>query len=304
VLLYGPEGVGKTSFLRDAPDPLILCAESANHSGGSYLTPKSWLDTLDIVRALYKDPMGYKTLGFDTIDWLEPLAVRHVCERDNDRCKKKLILEDGRTNLDGYGYGKGSDALLEEWRVMLHALSALSERHGMNIVLLGHYGTLREKNLAGDDYGIIGPKIDKKVMQLLCEWPDAVLYAEFTREVVAVANPEQKGSKAKVVTSGDRICWTQNRGAHRAKNRDGMPEHIPFSWAEFARYALADHAALRAKIDALLKTIGDPALDRTVREYIVKNRNESGPLLRSIERLEARLAKKSAPSTTTDDASI
>lgn len=296
-LVYGVDGVGKSSWGRDAPNPFFLCAEEDDMPDHVMsVAPADYRDAVSIVEALIKDPMDRQTFVIDTIDWFEPMIVRYVCERDDPRYQGKLFSPDGKPFLEGYGYGKGVDVVVDELRNFLGRLDKLRNAHDMNIVLLGHAGSHRKRNEGGDDYDIVEPKVQKKCADLYCEWPDVTLYAEFKKVVIAAA-PDKVGAKAKVISQNERICWTQRRGAHRAKNRCGMPEQIPLSWAEFARYALADIPALRQQLDRKLNELGNEAVRDRVHAKIAEERGEAGVFLRAIEWVDKQLEKAAKKKT-------
>lgn len=286
VVTYGVDGIGKTEFGKRSPSPFFLCAEiSQIPKSIPALQPQDWPDVIKIIRSLQKDPMECKTFVLDTLDWLEPKVVEYVCRRDNRNHSGKLILAGGRPYLEGYGYNRGPGVVLLEWRLLLGELDQLLQAQNMNIILLSHASTHRIKNESGDDYGQIGPGVEKKASDLFCQWADAVLYAEFEKTVIRVADESKLNGKAKVVTDGSRICWTQSRGAHRAKNRFSMPEKIPFSWANFARYALADLAELRHQVERKLASFGDPELIEKVSLFLEDQPVEAGIFYQVLGRL-------------------
>lgn len=291
VLLHGVDGIGKTSFAKHAPDPLFLCAEKNESDLPAWipsLSPSSWPEVLEDVRALLKDPMGRKSFVVDTIDWLEPMIVKYICTRDNNLCKGKLLLPDGRPYMEGYGYHGGS-VLAGEWEHFLGLLEQLRSDHGVNIVLLAHSGRTRFRNASGMDYDLIGPKIHRQCTDLVCEWPETVLYAEYYKTPVEMPDERRPNSKGKMISSGDRICWTQHQGAHRAKNRSSMPAQMKLSWHEFAKYALADLESLRHQVAEKLALLNNPTVADRVAEWFVDHGEEAGVFFEVLERLDQRL---------------
>lgn len=301
VLVHGVDGVGKTSFAKSAPKPAFICPENVELPNWiPSFVPQSWEEYVWILSNFYNDALGYESLVVDTVDWLYPKTVMYVCQRDNAACKHKLILQDGSPYLEGYGYGKGPSVVAQEWQRCLELLDSIRMRHGMNIVLLTHSGRHRVKNPGGDDFDIIEPNLDRETTDLLCRWPDTVLYAEFYREAIKVDDDKRgKSSTKKMIANGARICWTQYRGAHRAKNRSGMPEAISLDWREFARYALADLDALRGQIAEKLATINDRGVEAKVHQWIAQQRDEAGPLLQTLEKLDEIIASKQRPAEPT-----
>ena len=75
IVLYGPEGVGKSTWASHAPRPVYVGAER----GSKYLDVaripaaelKHWGDVLDWLYEFRNPRSQYQTLVIDTLDWLE-----------------------------------------------------------------------------------------------------------------------------------------------------------------------------------------------------------------------------------------
>ena len=103
VVIYGSEGIGKTTIASKFPNPLFIDTEG----GTSQLNvrridrPKTWEELCDIIKEVAANPEVCKTLVLDTADWAERLAVDKVCrehqlralttERDMFISQKSLI---------------------------------------------------------------------------------------------------------------------------------------------------------------------------------------------------------------------
>lgn len=218
VLLYGVPGVGKSTFAAGAPAPVFLGAEDGtNHLNvARFPAPHSWRDVLDAVREL-EGQKDYKTLVIDTVDSLEPLCWRAVVDKD----PKAKTIEDV-----GGGFQKGYVAAVDEWRVFLAALERL-RANGMWIVLLAHSQVKPFKNPQGPDYERYTLKVEAKyAAPALVEWVDDCLFAQF--EAWTTEEKRPKG-----LSSDVRIIRTRRTAAYDAKNRHGLPEHMPLSWDEY-----------------------------------------------------------------------
>jgi hypothetical protein len=231
IMLFGPEGIGKSTFGANAPNPIFLGAEDGTGQldVARFPEPRSWADALDAVRELTEAEHPYKTLVVDTLDWLEPLVWRHVCERDRKR------------TIEEYGYGKGYVAALDEWRVLVAAFERLRRAKPVNVVLLAHSLVRTFKNPEGDDYDRFNLKINEKAAGLLKEWCDAVLFANYETHVL------KDGNRAKGYGGGARVMHTERRAAWDAKNRFGLPEKLPLDWAEFREAVKANAGAKAAE---------------------------------------------------------
>lgn len=219
VLVFGTEGVGKSSFGAGAPSPIFLGAEdgTAQLDVERFPTPHTWQDLLDGVRVLESDAHEYRTLVVDTVDWAEPLLWAHLCQRD------------GKANIEDYGYGKGYAAALDEWRVFLGALDRLRSKRGMHIILIAHSWIRPFKNPEGEDFDRYELKLHAKAAGLLKEWADAVLFANYE----TLLAKDGKTKRVRGVDTGARLLFTERRAAYDAKNRYGLPPSLPLSWGDF-----------------------------------------------------------------------
>lgn len=226
VLLYGVEGIGKSTFGACSDRPVFLGAED----GTSHLdverfpTPESWLDVLDAIRTLTAGEHPYRTLVVDTLDWAEPILWRYICERD------------GKANIEDYGYGKGYTAALDEWRIFISTIERLRAAKRMDVVMLAHAQIKAFKNPEGEDFDRYQLKMHEKAAGLLKEWCEVVLFANHE----TFAAEDKRTKRIKGISTGARLIYTTRTAAYDAKNRFGLPEAMPLDWSEF-------HAAVRAQ---------------------------------------------------------
>lgn len=104
VVIYGPEGIGKSTFAAAFPEPVFIDTEgSTNHMDVARLPkPSSWTMLLEQVKYVRANPSICRTLVIDTADWAEILCVNHVCSGK--------VLQNGVvvTSIEDFGYGKRS----------------------------------------------------------------------------------------------------------------------------------------------------------------------------------------------------
>jgi hypothetical protein len=250
-LLYGVEGVGKSTFGANAPSPVFLGAEDGTSQldVARFHAPESWQDLLEAVQVLTNEPHDFKTLVLDTLDWAEPLLWAHICHRDTTAKSPIRSIED-------YGYGKGYSAALDEWRIFLAALERLRKAKGMHVILIAHSWIKSFKNPEGDDFDRYELKLNAKASGLMKEWADAVLFANY--ETYAVKDAKTK--RVRGVSNGARVLYTSRTAAYDAKNRYSLPETLPLSWTDFvgavANQQPADPTALIAEIERKAKELG------------------------------------------------
>lgn len=254
ILLYSPEGLGKTTFAANAPAPIFIGAED----GSSFLDvarfprPGAWSDILDDVRSLETEEHEYRTLVIDTLDWAEPLCwAKVIAEAASTKDGKRPESID---EVSG-GYGKGFQAALDIWRQLIAALERLQSLKGMNVILLAHSVLKMYRNPEGEDFDRYTMKFNEKASGLFREWCDELLFANF--ETFAT---KDKSKRVRGVSSGARLIYTTRRAAFDAKTRRSLPDQLPLDWEEFAR-AAATHqvnspAALTAAIEEKAKQLG------------------------------------------------
>lgn len=81
VVIYGPEGIGKSTFAAQFPEPLFIDTEgSTKEMDLSRLEkPTSWAMLKNQIAFVKANPTVCKTLAIDTIDWAEQLCINDIC---------------------------------------------------------------------------------------------------------------------------------------------------------------------------------------------------------------------------------
>jgi hypothetical protein len=260
ILVYGPEGIGKSSLCASAEDVIFMCRESGTEQLDVQRLPECthWKDAQPDKDGIRRDVWsqieqirhgehGFKALAIDTLDWLEPLVFQHVIESDPERSKNK-----GKSIEGAYGgYGKGHVVALNEWRALLNQLDCIRKERGMHILLLAHSHIKAFNNPEGDNWDRYVLKMNEKAAGLFKEWCDAVLFAN--TEVLASKKSGGMGENKKMfgVSDNARYLFTNRRPAWDAKNRFGLPDKMALSWSE-----LIKHIKTKAPkdIDSLITT--------------------------------------------------
>lgn len=223
VVIYGPEGIGKSTFASQFPEPLFIDTEGStkNLDVARMDKPTSWTMLKNQIQYV-KNNSVCKTLVIDTIDWAEQLCIDDVCSIH------------GKKGIEDFGYGAGYVFEKEEFGRFLNSLEDLIDR-GINVVLTAH-AQLR-KFSQPDEFGEydrwelkLGKKTSSQISPLVKEWADMVLFANY--KTVAVAT-DDKGKKFKA-QGGTRIMYTQHHPCWDAKNRHGLNDGIPFEYAQIA----------------------------------------------------------------------
>lgn len=214
LIIYGPEGIGKTSLGAAMPGALIIDAESGSGDlDCRRIIPEDWNDTMALLDELYDERdeayADVSTIVIDTADWLEHMATKAVCE---------AAKVDG---IEDIGYGKGYTYIQEDMMLALAKLDML-RNVGMNIVLCAH-SQIQKRELPGNEgaFDRYELKCGKKVTALIKEWVDAVLFINYKISV-------EKGADGKTRAYGghQRLIHTEHTAAFDAKNRWGLEPEI------------------------------------------------------------------------------
>ena len=236
IMVYGQEGVGKSTLGASAPDPIFIQTEDGLGEIDTCKFPLagSLSDVLAELTALRDEEHNFRTVVIDSLDWLERLIFDEVCKEFGVRSIEKA---------DG-GYGKGYVDALVHWRKVLALLDDLRNKRGMMIILLAHAKVERFEDPENTAYDRYAPRLHKHAARLISEWVDAVLFA--TKRLRISKDGDSRAIAAPIgADGGERILRTNGSPACLAKNRFSLPNEIPLRWDAFLQ-AYGNSVALAA----------------------------------------------------------
>lgn len=223
VVIYGPEGIGKSTFAAQFPETVFIDTEGStkNLDVSRFDKPSSWAMLLDQLDYVIKNK-PCKTLVIDTVDWAEAMCLESVCAAH------------GKKGIEDFGYGNGYVYEKEEFGKFLNKLNDVIAV-SVNVVLTAH-AIIRKFELP-DEMGAydrwelkLGKKTTNLISPLVKEWADMVLFANYKTLSVA-ADKDGKKHKAQ---GGKRVMYTAHHPCWDAKNRFGLPDEIPFEYSQIA----------------------------------------------------------------------
>lgn len=256
VVLYGVEGIGKTTFVSHFPDPIFIDTEGSTGfiDAKKLPDPDSWTMLLEEIAYMAQNPQG-KTLVIDTADWAEELAKQHLMTKHKWQA------------IDQTDYGVRYVALSNEIIRLLRGLEMVKNA-GMNVVLTAH--AVQKKFELPDQVGSFDRyvlKLEKRDAALIKEWCDMLLFANYKTTVVA------SGSGSKKATGGQRVMYTTHMPAWDAKNRLGLPDELPFGYEAIKDKFLAATEGMQVK----QQTNGYPySYPSSVPQKVVELASQSG----------------------------
>jgi len=207
-IIYGPPGIGKTTFGASADGSIIIDCENGAGAIRCSRTPylATWPEIEKWLMAIEREAHDYKTLVVDSLDWL----LRRL-EEAVSGSNGKL---DSTLNRSHGGYGAGKQVLKNYvYQRLLPTLDRIVGR-GISVILLAHV----KRTAVTDTDGITREKttadLPDEFRNIFIEWSDFVCLA---RQDAA----------------GNRSLVTAETPQALAKNRYGLPKTVPLAWPAF-----------------------------------------------------------------------
>ena len=218
-ILYGVEGIGKTTFAARWPKPLFLDVErGSGQMDVARVVPGTYAEFKDCIRQLIADGQGFRTLVIDSADWLETMMIKHICAEANIASIEKYEK----------GYGKGWNKLAEDWSTLLDRLDMIRTKQGMNILFVAHSRIKRYEPADDSGHDRYTLTLAEKSADVLKKWSDLTLFVKYDTFTV------EEGGKVKVKGGDKRVMYSQYHPCWDAKNRYGIPDKMPFEFSAIA----------------------------------------------------------------------
>lgn len=210
VVIYGVPGIGKTTLAACAPRPVVIPTEDGlgRIDVPSFPLCTTYVQVIKAIGAIITEPNDYETVILDSLDSLEPMLWQQVCQ------------DNGKQNIEDFGYGKGYQYALAEWRRLLRGIDMLRDK-GKIVCLIGHSTVVRFESPEVDAYDRFQLRLHKLAEAAVVDWADVVGFCNYRTTAV------QSGERKRGVGDGSRVLLTTERPAWRAKNRYGLPDSIP-----------------------------------------------------------------------------
>ena len=203
ILLYGMEGIGKSTSAANFPDPVFVQTEDGlgNIDCAKFPLAQSAEEAFKQLDAL-RSPNEFQTVVVDSLDWLERLIW--------DQVAKDAKVD----SIEKIGYGKGYVIALTYWRKILDVLSALHAQNKI-VLLLAHAVAEDYTDPEVANLKRFTPRLHKTARSLIAEYVDVILLA--TRQYGA----------AKGDANNPRIVRTEASPFQVAKSRYDVPAELP-----------------------------------------------------------------------------
>ena len=242
ICTYGIGGVGKTRFAGGAPSPVFIQLEDGMRNQALKDIPTfglltTYTEVMEAMGSLIAEDHSFKTVVFDTIDWLEPIVWTETCKRN------------GWATIESADYGKGYTAALDVWREFLDGCNVIRNEKNMTVIFLAHSAIKTFNAPDTEPYDRYRIKMHESksgigAAPLFVEYVEFLFFMNYRTSIIKDDKPgAKKGTgHARGVGGGARVIYTEERPAFLAKNRDDMPDAIQLpddpalAWAEVAKH--------------------------------------------------------------------
>ena len=222
IILYGRNGIGKSTFALKAPNPVFLDLDEniyelpciSNKTLG--IPIRTYDDVLGFLGTLFNEDHEFKTLVIDSLSSLEKLIIQ------------KVLKDSNVASLASFQYGQGYQKMMPLWDRVLEKLKNLWSHKKLIIIMLAHHKEKREEHLTGASYMQYQINLYEKSSELLRNWCSCVLFAEDEIELEnEIVEFNRSISKVK---SSTRVLHTDGGTTFLAKNTYNLPLKLPLDW--------------------------------------------------------------------------
>ena len=216
-LIYGVEGVGKSSLASTYPKPIFFDIEgSTTKLDIARLEVRTFDDFKDACRIVCGDDgKEFETVVIDTTDWLENVVINQILKDDG----AKTI-----TDKKHYGFGMGDKRIEEFFRVKIIPSFEVMINQGKNIVLVSHAHIKGVDDPVTGRYDHYTLKMGKTASAVLREWVNNIFFMNYDQQL-----RKDYGIGKDTVLGGKTVCvYTQRTPQYNAKRRDKLADKIKF----------------------------------------------------------------------------
>jgi len=203
ILLYGLEGMGKSTWAASLPNPIFADTErGSTELDISRQEIPNWNDLHEFIDYLMKEDHDFKTLVIDTLQ--DSIIFDQICKLDN---VKSIAKANG-------GYGNGYKLAAKMSNELCDTLDSLRLKRSMHIVIITHAGVVKfEDPLLDKAYDRYSPIMDQKYT--------SPVFERRAKNVFFI-NSKMRSVEGKAEDTGERVIETLRTAAFNAKNRHDL----------------------------------------------------------------------------------
>lgn len=225
-LLYGPPGIGKTSFTSHFPDVQYIIDpgdrgaitlqkfKRMKQVQREVIVAANWTDYIEQLNHVSRGRTPCRTVVAESLIGLERYCFV-------DHCHAEFKSNFGKDGFYSYGNGPKS-AAKHLWPDLMGALQECNAA-GINVILTGHSSVKPFKNPLGSDYDQYQVNVDPEIWNTTFRTLDSVLFYYYQ---VDVSKPDGSLKNKANPASARRLIGCEPDPAYAAKNQYGLPAII------------------------------------------------------------------------------
>lgn len=242
VCVYGPEGVGKTTFASKFPKAFFLDLERGSCAYEvDRVYPETVAEVEQILDKVAAGGTGYETVVIDSYDALWRIYAAQVAAE-----KKVKSIEDT-------AYQSGVKVVADLLgRLLIGRVEKLIAA-GVNVVVLAHVEVKKHDDLEnGVSYDRYQFRVQRLSANVLMERMDSVLFANYETKVV-----QDAGGKVRPLGGRERVLTTIRTAANDGKSRYALPSKVDPSETTVMKLLGNGKVRLRHAWDEILAGFAD-----------------------------------------------
>ena len=225
VMVFAPNGHGKSSFIASANKPFVIDAEKKfKTSQPAYIyEPQDFEDIKGCLEYHLNEPkLEYGAFTLDSIDWIEKSIHNKICSDYT----VKIVNDD---HCKALNFNKGYDLVANIFFSDIYTtLDAIRIKHNIPIIIGAQCGRVKQNEADKDEYFMQDLRVQAKLAERVSDLMEAKVYLQ---------KREHTDQKGRIVPTEDLYLITRRARGINAKNNLDLPEEIPVSysngWAEF-----------------------------------------------------------------------
>ena len=233
-IIYGPEGIGKSTFGNMAPGRIFILTEDGlgdidapaipQDENGNPRAANSFDEVMECIQTLATTDHEYETVVIDTLDWLEPLIWKSTC--------KRLKVD----SIEEPGYGRGYVETMHEWQEFFDAVTYLRDTKDMNVIMIAHSTVSKIEDPMRPAYDKYGLKLHKRAAAKAAEYADVIGFCELKIHTRSEKSGFDKTRNIAVSTEERILRVSPSAGCVAKKRYRDMPDEMPLDYTEFEKY--------------------------------------------------------------------
>jgi len=199
IVIYGPPKTGKSTLAGSVDGGLLIPTEDRVAHIACDKTPvvQNYSEIMEVFDFLLGNKKhSYKRVVIDSLDWLEPILHKHICETKN----LKSLVDDHNKET---AFQKGLKYLaVEGWKTFLYNCDVLRD-NGFDVIIVAHSHNITISPPDSDSYDKAVMKIDKNALSVVEEWADIIGF--YTQEILVKKDSQGINKKGKALATQRRI---------------------------------------------------------------------------------------------------